>query len=598
MSLIGIEERALTAVTLGESHFREFKSALQGPPDKKEKRPTKDISTNIAQTLVAFANADGGELLIGVEDNGEITGIDVFNDTEINTLLDAPRVRVHTDTPLNSVRKKLITIGDKRVIYFSVEKSTEVIHITSDGRCLQRKDLESVPVPHENIKFDRQDKLSREYDRQFIDAAKVDDLDIDLIRTVSDVILKGMSPEKCLQYLNLAEFGTSKLNLRRASLLLFSKEYIRWHPRLQVRIIRVDGTELLTGKSYNVVMDEAIGGNILNLVDKSWEALRPHLVQTKIDKSARFEQKTIYPELACREALLNAIAHRDYSQEGKGVEVYIFNDRLEFKSPGALLSTIRIKDIINQTGAHQSRNTYIARVLRELGYMRELGEGMRRIYQLMQENELTPPELRGSQDSFSITLFNKPIYSNKEAFFLEQFDRFNLDKDMKAVILLGMDEAVFSAQNIWDAVGIVDTEHYRILVEKLLRLKILENKVDRELAKKICRKEKIPFKKYPRYSISFPGKSSQTSQTSQTSQASQEPQTSQSVVIKNSAIISGKVKKVSPKGFFGFVVDEKGNEYYFRLSENKTNDKLKVDQPVKFQISDGKRGDVAINITN
>ena len=161
-----------------------------------------------------------------------------------------------------------------------------------------------------------------------------------------------------------------------------------------------------------------------------------------------------------------------------------------------------------------------------------------------------------------------------------------------------MDEAVFSAQNIWDAVGIVDTEHYRILVEKLLRLKILENKVDRELAKKICRKEKIPFKKYPRYSISFPGKSSQTSQTSQTSQASQEPQTPQSVVIKNSAIISGKVKKVSPKGFFGFVVDEKGNEYYFRLSENKTNDKLKVDQPVKFQISDGKRGDVAINITN
>ncbi|EPK0124251.1 MULTISPECIES: ATP-binding protein [Klebsiella pneumoniae complex] len=106
MSLIGIEERALTAVTLGESHFREFKSALQGPPDKKEKRPTKDISTNIAQTLVAFANADGGELLIGVEDNGEITGIDAFNDAEINTLLDAPRVRVHPDTPLNSVRKK------------------------------------------------------------------------------------------------------------------------------------------------------------------------------------------------------------------------------------------------------------------------------------------------------------------------------------------------------------------------------------------------------------------------------------------------------------------------------------------------------------
>ncbi|OZT18683.1 hypothetical protein CHR54_03115 [Serratia marcescens] len=74
--------------------------------------------------------------------------------------------------------------------------------------------------------------------------------------------------------------------------------------------------------------------------------------------------------------------------------------------------------------------------------------------------------------------------------------------------------------------------------------------------------------------------------------------TSQSIVIKTSATINGKIKKVSPRGFFGFVVDEKGNEYYFRLNENKTGDKLTIGQPVKFQISHGRRGDIAINITN
>ena len=59
MNPIGIGDRARTAIELGESHFREFKSAVEGPPNEKKARPPKDIATNIAQTLVAFANADG-----------------------------------------------------------------------------------------------------------------------------------------------------------------------------------------------------------------------------------------------------------------------------------------------------------------------------------------------------------------------------------------------------------------------------------------------------------------------------------------------------------------------------------------------------------
>ncbi|MDR5671261.1 ATP-binding protein, partial [Burkholderia cenocepacia] len=82
MSAIAAAERAKTAIDLGESHFREFKSALDGRPGEKKKRPIKEIATDIAQTLVAFANADGGELLVGVEDNGEITGIPTLSASE------------------------------------------------------------------------------------------------------------------------------------------------------------------------------------------------------------------------------------------------------------------------------------------------------------------------------------------------------------------------------------------------------------------------------------------------------------------------------------------------------------------------------------
>lgn len=504
MSGIAMIERAKTAIELGESHFREFKSGLEGRPGNKTKRPWKDISTNIAQTLVAFANADGGELLVGVEDNGEISGLNSFNEYELQLIEESPTARVHKDTPLLAVRKYRLDMNGMIVLYFSVPKSTRYVHITSDGRCLQRSDLESIPVSAEMIQFDRKEEFSREYDRQFVDGVSAESLDLELVKAVSNQIVKGMSHEKCLQYLELAEYGMSQLRLRKAALLLFSKEPTKWHPRIQIRIIKVDGSELRTGEDYNVILDELVTGNILTLVDKSWEALRPHLTQTRFDASARFTQKSIYPELACKEALLNSIAHRDYSDEGRGIEVYIFKDHLEIKNPGSLLSSISLEDIANQTGAHQSRNTYVARVLRELGYMRELGEGMRRIYELMHKNELAPPKLTNSNDGFSIVLTHKPLYSDKDLLWLEQFEEFNIDREQKSIVLLGQNERIFSAQDIWEAVGIVDTEHYRTLVDSLLKIKVLINKVERETAKRLARKKKIPFRQFPRYEITIP----------------------------------------------------------------------------------------------
>lgn len=507
MSAIAMIDRARTAISLGESHFREFKSALEGAPGKKVKRAIRDICVNISQTLVGFANADGGELLVGVEDSGEVTGLIGFTEEELIRLESAPNSHVHEKTPLPTVRKFRIDIEGKKILYFSIPKSTNFVHVTADGRCLQRRDLETVPVAAEAIKFDRDERRSREYDREFVDGVSAEDLDLELVRTVADQVMRGMSPERCLQYLELGEYGVSQLRLRRGSLLLFAKQPSRWHPRLQVRILKVDGDDVRTGEDYNVVSDQVVSGNILTLVDSAWESLRPHLVQTKFDKTGRFEQKSIYPEHACREALLNAIAHRDYSDEGKGVEIYIYDSHLEFRNPGALLSTIRVEDIAQAKGVHQSRNTHIARVLRELGYMRELGEGMRRIYELMHKNELAPPAISSTSQDFRITLTHRPIYSEKDQLWLSQFDVFSLDREQKAVALLGQEGRTFSPQQIWDAVGIVDTEHYRKLVHSLQKIGLLKS-LHRLEAQNLARAKKIPFRQFPRYTFSMPSSGS------------------------------------------------------------------------------------------
>lgn len=433
MDGITLAERARTAIGLGESHFREFKSGVQGEESAKKPRSRKEVCVDVARTLVAFANADGGELLIGVEDNGRITGLNCFDSDDLQFLEQSMKTHIHPDTPLKNVTVARLEVESLTVLYFSVPKGNEYIHHTSDGRCLQRRDLESVPIPAEIIKFERQETISQEYDRTFVEGPLIDELDELLVRSVADQISKGMSIEKCLQYLGMLEHSAAGVTLRRAALLLFSKEPQRWHPRLQLRIMKVEGTELGSGTEYNVSADEVVEGNILQLIENGWDALRPYLVQPVFGKDARFSQTVTYPEHACREALVNAIAHRDYSQEGRGIEIYVYSDRMEVLSPGALLSVISIEDLIEQRGVHHSRNGLIARVLRELGFMRELGEGIRRIFDLMRKNELAEPRLENRRNSFSVTLFHKPIYNNQERIWLEEFAEFELTREQKVI---------------------------------------------------------------------------------------------------------------------------------------------------------------------
>src|SRR5262245_13044204 len=128
--ILRLTERIDIARQLGESHFREFKSALEGPPQDKKLRDAKVVGKDIAETLVAFANADGGELLVGVEDDGTVTGAP-YPDDKIQLLLEAPRARIMTSTPLPSVRALRLEYQGRPILFFSVPKGTAFVYLTS-----------------------------------------------------------------------------------------------------------------------------------------------------------------------------------------------------------------------------------------------------------------------------------------------------------------------------------------------------------------------------------------------------------------------------------------------------------------------------------
>lgn len=156
---------------------------------------------------------------------------------------------------------------------------------------------------------------------------------------------------------------------------------------------------------------------------------------------------------------MNAIAHRDYSVQS-GIEIYIFSDRMEIKNPGALLSTISISSLEGLEGVHESRNALIAQVLRENKYMRELGEGMRRIFQLMEENELDRPQLYSNKTHFRVTLTSRSIFTAQQQNWLNLFAEYNLSRLQKRIVVRGMNEAELSPDDIYHAMSTKDRNTY------------------------------------------------------------------------------------------------------------------------------------------
>lgn len=460
-------DRVVTGIELGESHFREFKSALDGPRNgAPRRRDVRSICRDIAEVLVAFANADGGELLVGVEDDGEVTGVP-HSDQDLVVLRDAPRTHVHAETPLSPPSVSTLTINDRQILYFRIAKSTTQVHLTSDGRCLRRFDRENRPVPAEHIQYARREVESREYDRQFVPLATVQDLDTKMLTSIADQLAPGYSAEKLLQFLDLAAFSADGLQVRRAALLLFARDIVKWHPRCELRILRVDGTELKTAPQFNVAQDDTVSGNIITILEEGWETLRPHLARTRFQAQGLFRESVIYPEDACRETVINAVAHRDYSAEGEPIQILVFDDRMEVRSPGGLLSSVLLQDLKQLKGAHQSRNVFVARVLRELGYMREIGEGLRRIFASMKKADLVEPDLASDSSRFTVTLFYKSVFSPKDLEWLEGFADFDLSKDEQRVVLAARDGHLLSTAGIIELLKIVDTEDFRAMYERL-----------------------------------------------------------------------------------------------------------------------------------
>jgi len=202
---------------------------------------------------------------------------------------------------------------------------------------------------------------------------------------------------------------------------LFAKDPPRWHPRSGIDFVKYDGTERQHGSSLNVVKRIRFEAPLVRLIDEAVGRIKEHIRERTILHDLFFRERLEYPTFAWQEALVNAVAHRDYGLTGAPIEVWMFDDHITIRSPGIPPAPVTLEQLRNQKSIHFSRNPLIVRVLADLGYLREIGEGIPRMFQEMETYGLHPPELAAEGFIFSVTLRNAPIYDDVTLRWLNQF---------------------------------------------------------------------------------------------------------------------------------------------------------------------------------
>jgi ATP-dependent DNA helicase RecG len=416
-----------------EGQFFERKSGIHGDPGNKRPRNARDIAWDIAETLAAMANADGGELVVGLENDGTATGVPVPED-RLPVILNAHVSPTYVNPPLPARLRELVTTERHLLLHFTVDWSPNV-HRLANGRYLLRVKDANAPFAAEGIAALKAAKSLGLWERAFPPAATVHDLNEDLLCSVAPASWAIRGPMSVLQERGLVVERGGQLTPTLAALLLFGRSPSSWHPRCGVDFVRWQGMARKHGPELNVVKRFQIDAPLAILIRKAYEAIQPQIPERQHLQDLFFTEKLQYPTFAWQEAIVNAVAHRDYGIQGAGIEFWIFDDRLEVRSPGLPPAPVTLEALSRREHLHLSRNPLLVRVLVELGFMRELGEGIPRMFDEMERAGYHPPilSLVGGM-SFQVTLRNQPVYDRATFEWLRQFDVLALNLDQKRIL--------------------------------------------------------------------------------------------------------------------------------------------------------------------
>ncbi len=402
-------------------HF-DRKSLYDGAGEAKRSRNRRTVRDQVAEYIAAFANAEGGVLILGIEDDRIITGHQLPQDA-LNSILKTPSTRLRPVQPDGFVMK----VEGREVIVFDVPASDVPVQVIGDGFPLRMGDqtVQSSESQINTLKFEGMTE-SWESRRSSITLADLDEQLLERARQGAG--LSALTDEEYLLKRKLADRRGRGIVLRNAAELLFAR-YGPDHPNAGVRLFRVIGTERYTGPEHNVEERPRCEGNLPAVISEIRTVISSLLRRPMRLVGSRFQESAEYPDFAWLEALLNAIAHRDYRVEGAGIEVWLFDDRMEVVSPGGLVGNLTTEALLTLRRVHHSRNPRIIRVLVDLGLARDQGEGIPRMFAEMEDAFLPKPDIDATNRSVTVTLRNTLTLNATDREFISALGDFELSRN-------------------------------------------------------------------------------------------------------------------------------------------------------------------------
>ena len=385
----------------------------------------------IAENMAAFANTEGGTIVVGVDADG-FAGPGRLAKDDIERCLNLADNLYNPPVVIDGCDEVLVaaaggqdnqTAADdgsceadsmaraKPVAAFSIRipRSTE-LHALADGRVLIRSGEVNRPLGGQEILRLASAKNTGDFETEAVPGASTEDFSHEII----DEYLEKRAERTKRVYSGemnqlLSEIGavTADGKPTVCGLLLFSDYPQRWLPQSSVVFARFVGTTPrgehgLAGYTRR----EEITGSIPRLIEATWNLVWSEMAISAVVKGLEREETFEYPQFAVREALVNAICHRDYRLRGRRIEVRMFSDRLEVISPGGLPGFITVENIKDE---HFSRNPRLVGGLFHWGYIEELGLGIDRMMEVMEQAGHSPPRFDARPYSFAVALHNERI---------------------------------------------------------------------------------------------------------------------------------------------------------------------------------------------
>ena len=401
-----------------------------------ERKSGRLAARDFAPQLSAFANASGGLIVVGIEDDGQVTGV---NDQSENSFRQAAfdNLQIPPEYQIEKVPCILDSGEDGFIMLFHISPCANEIIKLKNGEAYLRVGDSSRRLSAEQLAALEYSKGIKSYEARVVEDATIEDLDQDLIRQYTTLLDPAVSsPLDVLKGRGLIKEKNGNFAITVAAILLFGKAPTQFLPGARIRFLRYEGVSAGVGTQFNVVKDITIEKPLHLLLTEGQKLLESQMREfQQLGRDGVFRKIPEYPAFAWLEGLVNAVAHRDYSLQGDYIRVTMFDDRIEFSSPGKLPSIVTVNNI--QT-TRFSRNPMIARVLSDFGWVRELNEGVKRIYTDMESFFLEPPVFSEPNGNTVLLILRNNIaarsmrkMATQKAFFGQQWETMSsLDREI------------------------------------------------------------------------------------------------------------------------------------------------------------------------